>query len=85
MTSSSDSTKHLKWWYGVRKSKLFEVCDTSVYNRLIATVEYVGTSFEITRQHKTDLTTDDGVKAECEATIRTMEQWLAEEIAKKLT
>jgi len=85
MTSSNDSTKQLKWMYGTKKSKLFETNIYSVYNRLIATVEYVGTAFVITRQHKTDLATDQEVRADCEATLRSMEQWLAAEIAKKLT
>lgn len=85
MTSSSDSTKRLKWWYGVRTSRLFEVSDTSAFNRLIARIDYDDGKFVIVARHKTDLATADGIKAECEATIRTMEQWLADEIAKKLT
>jgi hypothetical protein len=85
LKSNEDSTKQLKWMYGTKKSKLFETNIYSVYNRLIATVEYVGSAFVITRQHKTDLATDELVRADCEATIRSMEQWLADEIAKKLT
>ena len=85
MTQSNDSTKQLRWLYGTRKSKLFEVSDTSVYNRLIATVKHVGTAFEITRQHKTDLATDEHIQSQCEATLHSMELWLAAEIAKKLT
>lgn len=85
MTQSNDSIKQLKWLYGARKSKLFEVSDTSVYNRLIATVKYVDTAFEIARQHKTDLATDEHIQSQCEATIRSMERWLADEVAKKLT
>ena len=85
MTLNVGSTKQLKWMYGARKSKLFEVCDTSVYNRLIATVEHVGTAFVITRQHKTDLATDEHIQEHCDGTLRSMELWLADEIAKKLT
>jgi hypothetical protein len=71
--------------YGTRKSKLFETNIHSVYNRLIATVQYMDGAFVITTQHKTDLATDQGIKADCEATIRSMERWLADEVAKKLT
>ena len=85
MTLSNDSTKRLKWMYGTRKSKLFEVSDNSVFNRLIATVEYGDGVFEITTQHKTDLETAGNIRADCEATIRVMEIWLADEVAKKLT
>ena len=85
MTSSSGSTKHLKWWYGVRVSKLFEVSDDSIFNRLVASITYGDGRFDITTHHKTDLATWDQVREQCEATIRSMEQWLAAEIAKKLT
>jgi hypothetical protein len=85
MTPSSDSTKRLKWWYGTRTSRLFEVSDNSVYNRLIARVDYADDKFVIGTRHKTDLATDAGIRAECEATLRSMERWLADEIAKKLT
>lgn len=85
MTSSSDSTKHLKWWYGVRTSRLFEVSDNSVYNRLIARIDYDDGEFVIVTRHKTDLASDELIKEHCEATIRSMERWLADEIAKKLT
>jgi len=85
MTQSNDSTKQLKWLYGTRMSKLFEVNIHSVYNRLIAKVDYDDGKFVITTQHKTDLASDELIKAYCEATIHSMEQWLAEEIAKKLT
>lgn len=85
MTLSNDSTKRLKWWYGTRTSRLFEVSDNSVYNRLIARVDYVDDKFVIGTRHKTDLATDAGIRAECEATLRSMERWLADEIAKKLT
>jgi hypothetical protein len=71
--------------YGTRKSKLFETNIHSVYNRLIARVDYVDDKFVIGTQHKTDLATDAGIRAECEATLRSMERWLADEIAKKLT
>jgi hypothetical protein len=56
-----------------------------VYNRLIAAVKYVDGAFVITTQHKTDLATEQTIKADCEATIASMERWLADEIAKKLT
>jgi hypothetical protein len=85
MTQSNDSTKQLKWFYGTRKSKLFETNIHSVYNRLIAAVKYVDGAFVITTQHKTDLATEQTIKADCEATIASMERWLADEIAKKLT
>jgi hypothetical protein len=85
LKSNEDSTKQLRWMYGTRKSKLFETNIHSVYNRLIATVEYVDGTFLVTTQHKTDLATDEHINAHCEATIRSMERWLADEIAKKLT
>jgi hypothetical protein len=71
--------------YGTKKSKLFEVNIYSVYNRLVATVEYVDGRFDVTTHHKTDLATWEQVTEHCEATIRSMERWLADEIAKKLT
>jgi hypothetical protein len=85
MTLSNDSTKQLRWMYGTRKSKLFETNIHSVYNRLIATVQYMDGAFVITTQHKTDLASDQTIKADCEATISSMERWLAVEIAEKLT
>ena len=85
MTSSNDSTKQLRWMYGTRKSKLFETDTNSVFNRLIATVKYDDGVFVITTQHKTDLATDADIRAGCEATISSMELWLADEVAKKLT
>jgi hypothetical protein len=71
--------------YGTRKSKLFEVSTHSVYNRLIAKVQYEDGVFVISRNHKTDVATDEHIQSHCEATLRSMELWLAEEIAKKLT
>jgi hypothetical protein len=71
--------------YGTRMSKLFEVNINSVFNRLIARIDYVDGTFVINTQHKTDLASDQDIKADCEATIRSMERWLADEIAKKLT
>lgn len=85
MKSNEDSTKRLKWWYGTRSSRLFEVSDNSVYNRLIARVDYVDDKFLISTRHKTDLATDEHIQAHCDATLRSMERWLADEIAKKLT
>lgn len=85
MKQSNDSTKQLKWWYGVRTSRLFEVSDNSVYNRLIARIDYDDGKFVIVTRHKTDLASDKRIQSQCEATIRSMEQWLAEEVAKKLT
>ena len=85
MTQSNDSTKQLKWYYGTRVSNLYEVSDFSVYNRLIARVKYQDGAFITLRNHKTDLASDELIKEHCEATLRSMEQWLAEEIAKKLT
>lgn len=85
MTQSNDSTKQLKWMYGTRMSKLFEVNIHSVYNRLIARIDYDDGKFVINTQHKTDLASDELIKEHCEATIRAMELWLAEEVARKLT
>jgi hypothetical protein len=85
MTQSNDSTKQLKWYYGTRVSNLYEVSDFSVYNRLIARVQYRDGAFITLRNHKTDLASDELIKEHCEATLRSMEQWLADEVAKKLT
>lgn len=85
MTQSSDSTKQLKWLYGSRTSRLYEVSDHSVFNRLIAKVEHVYDRFVPIVYNTTSLASKENVEKQCEATIRSMEQWLAAEIAKKLT
>jgi hypothetical protein len=84
MTLSNGLTKRLKWHYGTRVSSLYEVNDHSVYNRLIARVQYQGGAFVTFRNHKTDLASDELIKEHCEDTRRSMEQWIANEVAEKL-
>ena len=85
MTQSNDSTKQLKWMYGTWVSRLYEVNDHSVFNKLIAKVEHMTDIFVPVIYNTTPLASRADIEAQCEATIRSMEQWLAEYIAKKLT
>lgn len=84
MTQSSDSTKQLKWQYGTRTSRLYEVSDHSVFNKLIAKVEHMYDRFVPIVYNTTSLASRESVDEQCAATLRLMEQWLAAEIAKKL-
>lgn len=85
MTLSNGSTKRLKWQYGTRLSRLYEVSDHSVLNKLIAKVEYMTDIFVPIVYNPTPLASRENIEADCEATIRIMERWLADELAKKLT
>ena len=85
MKQSSDSTKQLKWQYGTRTSRLYEVSDHSVFNKLIAKVEHMTDIFVPIVYNNTPLASRENIDAQCKATIRSMERWLADEIAKKLT
>lgn len=85
MKPSNDSIKQLKWQYSTRVSRLYEVSDTSVFNVLIAKVEYYGDTFVTMIHNKTDLLSKENIEFECRGVTQLMERWLADEVDRKLT
>lgn len=86
MTSSNDSTKHLKWWTpDIFHSTLYEVDGNNPRNKKVAELVHSNGGIRTTVKTQSDIGYELRIRALCKVMEGHMRESIAKWVAKKLT